>query len=568
MAKLGRRKRVQQQGGGRSEGGGGNKGRKRGKGESSSASGSGGDFGRDSFFERDGDDRKKKRRAAADEELLSSDDDYDEGLDGVLGSGKDSDEEEDVEEDEENAETADEKRLRVARAYLDKIRDSTALESDEDGAEETEEGKRGARDTLVADLLKQQQLEDSGRAQRKLASRVIKPSTEVEGKNVSRRHRQTVTAVTLTEDDSRGFSASKDGMLVHWDLESGQSVKYAWPTAEASTSGSGGGGGNSRSKTKKLGSKHILALAVSSDGRYLAAGGLDRTVHLWDTRTQEHIQAFPGHKGAISSLVFRQGTQQLMSGSFDRTIKLWSVDDRSYIDTLYGHQSEVLAIDCLRQERILSAGRDRTLRVWKVPEETQLVFRGHAASMDCCCFLSNGEFVSGSDDGSLAVWNTIRKKPVHLVKNAHGALSPPEISEDSSEDEKSEEDLGPDTVGNGHANGNGNIDKMPSLPGNLASGPGGAAESWIGAVAVCRGSDLVASGAGDGMVRLWALEDTNRSLRALGSLPVKGFVNSLAFAHSGRFILAGVGQEPRLGRWGRIPSLRNGVVQHTIGLSE
>mgnify|MGYP000609653020 CR=1 FL=1 len=59
-----------------------------------------------------------------------------------------------------------------------------------------------------------------------------------------------------------------------------------------------------------------------------------------------------------------------MSASFDRTIKLWSVEDRSYIDTLYGHQSEVLSIDCLRQERVLSAGRDRTLRIWKVNQNT------------------------------------------------------------------------------------------------------------------------------------------------------------------------------------------------------
>lgn len=55
-----------------------------------------------------------------------------------------------------------------------------------------------------------------------------------------------------------------------------------------------------------------------------------------------------------------------MSGAYDRTVKLWSVEDRSYIDTLFGHQSEVVFIDCLRQERVLSAGRDRTLRLWKV----------------------------------------------------------------------------------------------------------------------------------------------------------------------------------------------------------
>ncbi|ONM07049.1 U3 snoRNP-associated protein-like EMB2271 [Zea mays] len=47
-----------------------------------------------------------------------------------------------------------------------------------------------------------------------------------------------------------------------------------------------------------------------------------------------------------------------------------------------------------------------------------------------------------------------------------------------------------------------------------------------------------------------------------------GFVNSLAIAKSGRFIVAGVGQEPRLGRWGRVRSAQNGVAIHPIRLKD
>jgi len=86
------------------------------------------------------------------------------------------------------------------------------------------------------------------------------------------------------------------------------------------------------------------------------------------------------------------------------------------MDTLYGHQSEILAVDCLRKERVLSVGRDHTLRLWKVPEETQLVFRGHAASLECCCFINNEDFLSGSDDGSIELWSMLRKKPVFMAK--------------------------------------------------------------------------------------------------------------------------------------------------------
>ena len=61
-----------------------------------------------------------------------------------------------------------------------------------------------------------------------------------------------------------------------------------------------------------------------------------------------------------------------------------------------------------------------------------------------------------------------------------------------------------------------------------------------------RGSDVVASGAGNGTIKLWSLKDTNTSLEHLVDLECKGFVNSLAVSRSCRFLVAGVGQEPRM----------------------
>lgn len=49
------------------------------------------------------------------------------------------------------------------------------------------------------------------------------------------------------------------------------------------------------------------------------------------------------------------------------------------------------------------------------------------------------------------------------------------------------------------------------------------ASSWVNSVAVCRGSDLAASGAGNGFVRLWAVE--TGALRPLYELPL---VNSFS----------------------------------------
>lgn len=59
-----------------------------------------------------------------------------------------------------------------------------------------------------------------------------------------------------------------------------------------------------------------------------------------------------------------------------------------------------------------------------------------------------------------------------------------------------------------------------------------------------------------------------KMLSPIGGLPARGFVNSIALARSGRFLLAGMGQEPRLGRWARDPGAKNCVLIHQLQLEE
>jgi len=43
------------------------------------------------------------------------------------------------------------------------------------------------------------------------------------------------------------------------------------------------------------------------------------------------------------------------------------------------------------------------------------------------------------------------------------------------------------------------------------------------------------------------------------SIPVAGFVNALSLSNSGRILVAGIGQEHRLGRWTTNKQARNGL---------
>ena len=135
--------------------------------------------------------------------------------------------------------------------------------------------------------------------------------------------------------------------------------------------------------------------------------------------------------------------------------RAWLVMCGRYVETLYGHQEAISALDALAEQTLLSAGEDRTVRLWKVPrgtspftsrwhlsarrpvaacrhcrwlgaalqvaDETQMLFaNGHSAPVDCAALLHAEGFVSGSQDGSLALWSAKRKRPLSRVNLAHG----------------------------------------------------------------------------------------------------------------------------------------------------
>jgi len=265
--------------------------------------------------------------------------------------------------------------------------------------------------------------------------------------------------------------------------------------------------------------RQVASLAVSSDGKFLAFGGKDKLVHVWDVRGGTLASSFKGHRDTISCLAFQRGTHELFSGSHDRTIKVWNLDEMCYVETLFGHQAEITGISSLAKERCVSVSRDRSLRLWKVVEESQLIFRGHSASIDCCAMSTEDWFVAGAADGGLSLWSTLKKKPTAVRRAAHGS----------------------------------DANQIPH---------------WVSSVAALSYSNLVASGSCDGFVRLWECSKDNCRLEEVAALPVPGFVNGLAFASSGRFLLAGLGQEHRLGRWTRNAAARNGLAVLPLGPDE
>jgi ribosomal RNA-processing protein 9 len=515
----------------------------------------------------------RKPRKERDESISGSENESDDGPRDVL----DDDAASIASASSEGGETAAERRLRLAERYLENIRE----EVDEVGfdAEEID------RD-LIAERLKEDAAESKGRMYRKLAQEL---SFESASRCWWRWNSDTVTSVAVCMPWA--YTVSKDLGLAKWRIqelpenqwlpkERKRKQKRPTPPPKRRPEQVAFVRGDKKKAKDNAYQGHvdkILAVAASQDGKFVVTGGKDRRIIVWDAETLKCLRVFSQHRDAVTGLAFRRGTNQLYSCSKDRTIKIWSLDELAYIETLFGHQDEVLDIAALAQERCISVGaRDRTARLWKVVEETQLVFRGggsgaekkskHSSagpkvqegSIDRVAMIDEEMFVTGSDNGSLSLWVTHKKKPVFTLLLCHGVEAPLKPEEASAE-------VHPDP----------SIVPQPQ-------------PRWITALASIPYSDVILSGSWDGRVRAWRVSDDKKKLEAVGIVgesgivnevngndgqevdgdqgAIRGIVNDISVfergdrGKDGVCVVVAVGKEHRLGRWQVVQGKNGGVV--------
>jgi WD40 repeat protein len=54
----------------------------------------------------------------------------------------------------------------------------------------------------------------------------------------------------------------------------------------------------------------VTSVAFSTDSRYIASGGYDGTVRLWEASTGKEIRSYVGHKDTVTAVAFSPDTGQ------------------------------------------------------------------------------------------------------------------------------------------------------------------------------------------------------------------------------------------------------------------
>jgi WD40 repeat protein len=211
-----------------------------------------------------------------------------------------------------------------------------------------------------------------------------------------------VHAVAFLPDSREFLSCSKDGIMQHWDVETGKELHRA-----------------------DLGAADLdlYDVVVSPNGSLALAGGsVDKTVHLWDVKNWKEIRRFEGHTSNVQRVVFSADGRRALSGSWDKTARLRDVETGKELKC-FVHQAGVMGVALSPDGRLaLSGGGDKPLRLWDVETGKELRhFEGHTGVVGVA-FSPDGRFaLSGSEDHSVRLWEVATGKELHRF-DGHQAM--------------------------------------------------------------------------------------------------------------------------------------------------
>lgn len=162
--------------------------------------------------------------------------------------------------------------------------------------------------------------------------------------------------------------------------------------------------------------QEVCGLKWSPDNQYLASGGNDNRLYVWNLHSLNPVQSYSEHMAAVKAIAWSPHHHGLLAsggGTADRCIRFWNtltgqpmqcVDTGSQVCNLAWskHSSELVSTHGYSQNQIL---------VWKYPSLTQVAkLTGHSYRVLYLALSPDGEaIVTGAGDETLRFWNVFSK---------------------------------------------------------------------------------------------------------------------------------------------------------------
>ena len=316
-----------------------------------------------------------------------------------------------------------------------------------------------------------------------------------------------VTAMAVSPDGDWLATGSKDRGVLIWDAATG--MKRLGLASHATTE-SPGAHGSSRDVSNgtrravrawamaardlramlvaQRGDNWVTTVVIAPDGTWLAAGGIDGTVRIWDVVTGRQRAAFRGHAGPVMSMAVAPDGSWLAIAFIDGLVRIWDLADEKEQAVLSGHGGGTTVAVAPDGSWLAGASGDGTVSICEVAAgRSRAKLSEHAIWVDAVAALPGGSLATGGLDSKVRIWDAATGKE-RLALDGHsaavaGIAAAPDGSWVATAGGDPEVRIWDTATGS----------ERTELPGHGV---------WTAAVAVAPGGSVLATGGYDGTVRL------------------------------------------------------------------
>jgi WD40 repeat protein len=217
-------------------------------------------------------------------------------------------------------------------------------------------------------------------------------------------HTRDVTQIVFTRAGDRFLTSSVDGFVQWWSA-----------TTFAREQGFSAG-------------SPIFSVAPSPKGRYLAAGGHDKVIRIWDLGSGDLAHTLGGHDEAVTALNWL-GESNLISGGANGTVRAWEVDVRRCYRASRVHDDHIASILVTSDgESYVTTSWDGRIRVWTPKHRLRFELPAGPAAVTSVAFLpGERRLIAGYWNGTIVLWDmekgTVFEEFVAHEENLAGATA-------------------------------------------------------------------------------------------------------------------------------------------------
>ncbi|MCK9394308.1 MAG: WD40 repeat domain-containing protein [Methylobacter sp.] len=154
--------------------------------------------------------------------------------------------------------------------------------------------------------------------------------------------------------------------------------------------------------------------SVATHGAYIATGGYDNRVILWDSLTRKSL-ARGMHDHLVNHCAFSPDGKLLVSAGSDYTARIWELPTLRLLAVLTGHADDVdMAVFAPDNCAVATCALDRAVRVFDLSGRCLKTFWGHTGNIISLLWSRDGKrLVSSSVDGTVREWDIEKGIQLH-----------------------------------------------------------------------------------------------------------------------------------------------------------